>query len=242
MSIRPAILLPRRFCFTPPGCCKPRRAPRRQTLTREGGPPDNASMSRAGASRLAAGVVAASAVAVLLVSAPAQTPQRRLPPPPPPRGPVTSAEAVEMVNAHNAWRTRAGVLSLRWAADLAAQAQNRALQLARQDCALEHGNCSPTMRARTSTARARSTGNSEAMRSTSCRRHTSSMRGAPSRPTTPLPATPVRRAASAATTPRSCGRRPKRSAAAWRSVPPSGRSGSAATARAAMSASSGDSR
>jgi pathogenesis-related protein 1 len=44
-----------------------------------------------------------------------------------------------MVKAHNAWRTRAGVLSTRWAADLAAQAQNRALQLARQDCALEHG-------------------------------------------------------------------------------------------------------
>jgi len=97
-------------------------------------------MSRVGASRLAAGVVAASAVAVLLVAAPARTPQQPLPPPPTPRGPVTSAEAVEMVNAHNAWRTRAGVLSIRWAADLAAQAQNRALQLARRDCALEHGN------------------------------------------------------------------------------------------------------
>ena len=44
-----------------------------------------------------------------------------------------------MVRAHNAWRTRAGVLSLRWGADLAAHAQNRAIQLARQDCALEHG-------------------------------------------------------------------------------------------------------
>jgi pathogenesis-related protein 1 len=44
-----------------------------------------------------------------------------------------------MVHAHNAWRTRAGVRSLRWAADLAAQAQNRALELARQGCALEHG-------------------------------------------------------------------------------------------------------
>jgi pathogenesis-related protein 1 len=44
-----------------------------------------------------------------------------------------------MVRAHNAWRARAGVLSLRWAADLAAHAQNRALQLARQGCALEHG-------------------------------------------------------------------------------------------------------
>ena len=91
------------------------------------------------ASRLAAGVVAASAVAVLLVSAAAQTRQHSLPPPLPPRGPITSAEAVEMVRAHNAWRVRAGVLPLRWAADLAAQAQNQALQLARHDCALEHG-------------------------------------------------------------------------------------------------------
>jgi len=91
------------------------------------------------ASRLAAGVAAASAIAVLLVSASARTPQGTIPPPPPPRGPVTSAEAVEMVKAHNAWRTRAGVLPIRWAADLAAQSQNHALQLARHDCALEHG-------------------------------------------------------------------------------------------------------
>ena len=91
------------------------------------------------ASRLAAGVAAASGIAVLLVSASALTPQGTIPPLPPPRGPVTSAEAVEIVLAHNAWRARAGVLPLRWAADLAAQAQNRALQLARQDCRLEHG-------------------------------------------------------------------------------------------------------
>ena len=96
---------------------------------------------------------------------------------------------------------------------------------------------SPTMWVRTSTARARSNPTAEAGPSTPCRRHTSSMPGAPSRPTTPLPATPARRAANAATTPRSCGRRPKRSAAAWRSAPPWGRSGSAATARAATSAS-----
>jgi pathogenesis-related protein 1 len=91
------------------------------------------------ASRLAAGVVAASGLAVLLVSASALTSQGTIPRPPPPRGPVTSAEAVEIVLAHNAWRARAGVLPLRWAADLAAQAQNHALQLAREDCALEHG-------------------------------------------------------------------------------------------------------
>jgi pathogenesis-related protein 1 len=89
--------------------------------------------------RLAAGFMASFAVAALLASPAAHAPQSLLPPVPPPRGPVTSAEAVEMVHAHNAWPTRAGVLSLRWAADLAAQAQNRALQLARQDCALEHG-------------------------------------------------------------------------------------------------------
>jgi len=91
------------------------------------------------ASRLASGVVAAFVVAVLLVRVALQAQQPPLPPPPPPRGPVTSAEAVEMVKAHNAWRTRAGVLSIRWAADLAAQAQNRAIALARQGCALEHG-------------------------------------------------------------------------------------------------------
>jgi pathogenesis-related protein 1 len=60
-------------------------------------------------------------------------------PPQPPRGPLTSAEAVEMVRAHNVWRARAGVLPLRWDADLAAQAQNHALRLARQGCALQHG-------------------------------------------------------------------------------------------------------
>jgi pathogenesis-related protein 1 len=96
-------------------------------------------MPGAGASKSTAGVVAAFVVAVLLVSASAQTPQHPLPPPPPPRGPVTSAEAVEMVRAHNAWRARAGVLPLRWAADLASQAQDRAIELARQDCTIEHG-------------------------------------------------------------------------------------------------------
>lgn len=96
-------------------------------------------MPATGASKSTAGVVAAFAVAVLLVPVAPQAQQPPLPPPPPPRGPVTPAEAVEMVNAHNAWRKRAGVLPLRWAADLAAQAQSRALQLASEDCALEHG-------------------------------------------------------------------------------------------------------
>ena len=79
------------------------------------------------------------AVAALFGLLAAQTPPSSIPPPQPARGPLTSAEAVEMVRAHNAWRARAGVLSLRWDAALAAQAQHRALQLARQDCALQHG-------------------------------------------------------------------------------------------------------
>ena len=131
-------------------------------------------------------------LAVLLVSASALTPQRPLPSPPPPRGPVTSAEAVEMVQAHNAWRTRAGVLSLRWAADLAAQAQNRALQLARQDCALEHGMLPDDVGENLYRAGAL-TGNSAAPPSTSCRRRKSSMPGAWSRPIIPLPRLPARR-------------------------------------------------
>jgi pathogenesis-related protein 1 len=82
---------------------------------------------------------AACAAAALLSSLAAGPQQPSVPSPSPPRGPITSAEAVEMVRAHNAWRARAGVRSLRWAADLAAHAQNRAVQLARQGCALEHG-------------------------------------------------------------------------------------------------------
>jgi pathogenesis-related protein 1 len=96
-------------------------------------------MPGACASRLTAGVATAMAAAAVFGLIAAQTPQTSLPLFRPARGPLTSAEAVEMVRAHNVWRTRADVLSLRWAADLAAQAQNRAVQLARQDCSLEHG-------------------------------------------------------------------------------------------------------
>jgi pathogenesis-related protein 1 len=51
----------------------------------------------------------------------------------------TRAQADELVRAHNAWRQRAGVLSLRWAADLAARAQARAEYLAAHGCLIEHG-------------------------------------------------------------------------------------------------------
>jgi len=78
--------------------------------------------------------------------------------------------------AHNAWRTRAGVLPIRWAADLAAQSQNHALQLARHDCALEHGRLR-TMWERTCTGRARSNRRAAAGPSMPCLPRTSSMSG-----------------------------------------------------------------
>jgi len=52
---------------------------------------------------------------------------------------ITRAQADEIVRAHNTWRRRAGVLSLRWAADLAAPAQRRAQYLASHGCVIEHG-------------------------------------------------------------------------------------------------------
>ena len=52
---------------------------------------------------------------------------------------VTRAQADEIVRAHNAWRRRAGVPSLRWAADLATRAQARAAYLAAHGCVMEHG-------------------------------------------------------------------------------------------------------
>jgi len=52
---------------------------------------------------------------------------------------LTRAQADEIVRAHNAWRRRAGVSSLRWAADLAARAQARAEYLAAHGCVMKHG-------------------------------------------------------------------------------------------------------
>jgi pathogenesis-related protein 1 len=52
---------------------------------------------------------------------------------------LTSAQAEEIVRAHNAWRRRAGVLPLGWAADLAARAQARASYLAGHECDIVHG-------------------------------------------------------------------------------------------------------
>lgn len=52
---------------------------------------------------------------------------------------LTRAQAEEIVRAHNAWRRRVGALPLRWAADLATQAQTRAAYLAAHGCVIEHG-------------------------------------------------------------------------------------------------------
>ena len=52
---------------------------------------------------------------------------------------LTRARADEIVRAHNAWRGRVGVSSLRWAPDLAARAQDRAEYLAAHGCVIEHG-------------------------------------------------------------------------------------------------------
>ena len=52
---------------------------------------------------------------------------------------LTRAQTEEIVRAHNAWRRRAGVPPLGWAADLAARAQARASYLAGHGCGIEHG-------------------------------------------------------------------------------------------------------
>lgn len=88
---------------------------------------------------LAAGFIAAFAMAWLLAPPAASTPSSSPPLRQSTRGPLTRAEADEIVRAHNLWRKRAGVLPIRWAADLASQAQNRAGQLASQGCRIEHG-------------------------------------------------------------------------------------------------------
>jgi pathogenesis-related protein 1 len=48
-------------------------------------------------------------------------------------------QAEEILRAHNAWRRKVGVLSLRWVADLAHRAQARAARLASDNCSMEHG-------------------------------------------------------------------------------------------------------
>jgi pathogenesis-related protein 1 len=89
--------------------------------------------------KLAAGVVAALAIAGLLAIQAAETHAPSPPPAQPTQGPITRSEADEIVRAHNRWRTRAGALPIRWSADLASQAGNRARQLASRGCRLEHG-------------------------------------------------------------------------------------------------------
>jgi len=75
-------------------------------------------------------LVAFAAVAAVMVTAGCTGPGA---------GGLTRAQADEIVRAHNAWRRRAGVPSLRWAPDLAAKAQERAGYLAAHGCVIEHG-------------------------------------------------------------------------------------------------------
>jgi pathogenesis-related protein 1 len=56
---------------------------------------------------------------------------------------LTRAQAEEVVRAHNAWRRRAAVRPLEWAADLATRAQARAAYLAGHGCDIEHGPLPP---------------------------------------------------------------------------------------------------
>lgn len=58
---------------------------------------------------------------------------------PPGSRPLSRAALQEMLQAHNTWRKKTGALALRWSSDLAAQAQNRARQLAGRGCIIEHG-------------------------------------------------------------------------------------------------------
>jgi pathogenesis-related protein 1 len=85
------------------------------------------------------GIALAVAMATLLAPLAAHAPSSSPTPPQSARGPITRAEADEIVRAHNAWRKRAGALSIRWAADLATQAQNHARRLASEGCVIEHG-------------------------------------------------------------------------------------------------------
>ena len=52
---------------------------------------------------------------------------------------LTRAQQDETLDAHNAWRRLAGVMPLRWAADLADRAQARAAYLAAHGCLMVHG-------------------------------------------------------------------------------------------------------
>ena len=52
---------------------------------------------------------------------------------------LTRAQVDEVLRAHNVWRARARVPPIRWAEDLAAQAQARAAYLAGHGCDIVHG-------------------------------------------------------------------------------------------------------
>jgi pathogenesis-related protein 1 len=89
--------------------------------------------------RLAARSGAAFAFGGMLVGVVTLAGSRSPAPQGPPAEGLTRAQADEIVRVHNEWRRRAGVLPVRWAADLATQSQNRARQLASQGCIIEHG-------------------------------------------------------------------------------------------------------
>ena len=52
---------------------------------------------------------------------------------------LTRQQEQDLLKAHNAWRKKVGVLSLRWVADLSYRAQARATFLAENGCFIEHG-------------------------------------------------------------------------------------------------------
>jgi pathogenesis-related protein 1 len=77
---------------------------------------------------LAAGVAVVVAILAAAAQGPIGGPQK-----------LTRDEEEQIVRAHNQWRAKVGLLPLRWGAELASRAQNRAESLAAHGCAVEHG-------------------------------------------------------------------------------------------------------
>ena len=84
-------------------------------------------------------LAAPGAPAWIEFSAPAASESGHVALQPPGNRPLSRAALQEILQAHNTWRKKAGALALRWSPDLAAQAQNRARQLAGRGCVIEHG-------------------------------------------------------------------------------------------------------
>lgn len=53
---------------------------------------------------------------------------------------LSEEEAIELVNAHNKWRTDVGVDSIKWSPELAKEAQAWAEKLAKKGCKMNHSN------------------------------------------------------------------------------------------------------